>query len=209
MAKAGATTAGKVKVVKGEKKGFSGLGKEDKDWINAAEEAGWLISFDSDEDTWSAVKESENIQGQQTFIELINEVERIEEVVYHGNPFSVKAMELDGGADTEDLPDGMATVDEDIRGNRFLPGTEPLVVKELDDLIRERVGIVREHKRLTARIVEINEDCLNAYIKHKDHFITDEETGKEVYTSPGGGTLRIRHVAKDKVETSIEDPDED
>ncbi len=166
--------------------GFDALSPDNKEWMKSFEERGWRFSYDPD--GWDAVKDDqdEKLGPFDSFIMLMNTIEREEE-----------------------KQAGLEPAETDAAGNRFLPGTEPLSVKELDELIRVRCDAVRHFKQWSARIQEINEDCLNAFEKHRDHFLLDEESNKHVYTSPGGGKLRIRHVEKDKVETEMEDPEDE
>ncbi len=171
--------------------GFDALSPDNKEWMKSFEEKGWRFFFEGGE--WSALRGDVEEDGGEpalgpfdSFIMLMNTIER-----------------------EEKKQAGLEPAEMDASGNRFLPGTEPLSVKELDELIKVRCDAVRHFKQWSARIQEINEDCLNAFEKHRDHFLLDEESNKHVYTSPGGGKLRIRHVEKDKVETEMEDPEDE
>ena len=177
-----------------EPKGFKSITQEDREWLLGFEAVGWTVDFDEDggdegNGAWSANKADEALEGFETYVELMNEVERVESSVF---------------------ADGVAPVKSDIKGNTYLPGAEPLSVPYLDNLTQRRIALVREFKTAAAAVGEINTDILNAYNddKYQPHFVLDNNTGKHQYNAAGGGGLRINHRTVDKVE-SFDEPIED
>lgn len=181
--------ANKAKAAKeaAEPTGFASLSQEDREWLINFEAVGWTFNFDAD--AWSATKADEIIEDCETFVELMNEVERSEKT------FSA---------------DGVAPVKEDVKGNTYLPGVEPLSVPYLDNLTQRRINLVREFKTASQAVGEINQDILNAFNddKYRPHFVLDNATGKHQYKATGGGGLRINHKTVDKVESFDEPVDE-
>jgi hypothetical protein len=174
-----------------ETTGFDALSQDNKEWMKSYEEKGWRFRFDAD--GWSASKDGhvdadgdEIFGSYDSFVMMMNTVEKAE------NDLS---------------SDGTEKIDHDARGQAYLPGAEPIVVKELVDLAKDRNEAVREHKRLTARLVELNSDILNAASKHAKHFQIDPDTGSKVYAA-AGIEIEITHTETEKVKTRVEE-DED
>lgn len=170
----------------GVEAGFKGLSNDNLEWMKSFEDLGWRFTY---EDTgWAAhrddLEDPDAFHSFGSFIAMMNAVER-----------------------AQNEEDGVQPVKEDVKGNRFLPGAEPLSVPYLDNLTQRRIALVREFKTASAAVSEINQDILNAFNDEKlrKHFVLDNETGKHQYRAAGGGGLRINHKTVDKVESFDEE----
>jgi hypothetical protein len=153
---------------------------EDRGWRFAYEETGWAAHRDDLEDP-------DAFHSFESFMVMMNMVEK-----------------------TQNAEDGVEAVESDIKGNSYLPGTEPLSVPYLDKLTQRRIALVREFKTASQAVSEINEDILNAFgdEKYRKHFVLDNGTGKHTYLAAGGGGLRINHKTVDKVESFDEEAED-
>lgn len=170
--------------------GFEALSAENREWMKSFEEKGWMFFFTDSE--WSASKGTAEdghaaLGPFASFMAMMNMVEKAQRA-----------------------EDGLEVVDSDIKGNVYLPGTEPLSVPFLDSLARRRINLVREFKTASQAVSEINQDILNAYNddRYRQHFVLDEASGKHEYKAAGGGGLRINHKTVDKVESFDEETEE-
>lgn len=173
---------------KGKAAGFDALSDENREWLKQLEESGWVFFFENGE--WSASKGvaedgHEPLGPFESFMVMMNTVER-----------------------EENRAKGIEEVEEDAKGNKFLPGMGEIVVPELVELGKRRIEIVARHKSATQELIEVNEDILNAAEKYRDHFSMDEGSGSRIYKA-AGIEIEIQHVEKDRVKTRLEDPDDE
>lgn len=175
---------------KGKAAGFDALSDENREWLKEYEEKGWRVRFD--EDGWHARNEliadengDEFLGAFESFMVMMNTVER-----------------------EENRAKGIEEVEEDAKGNKFLPGMGEIVVPELVELGKRRIEIVARHKAATQELIEVNEDILNAAEKYRDHFSMDEGSGSRIYKA-AGIEIEIQRVEKDRVKTRLEYPDDE
>ncbi len=181
-------------MAKAEKKtaaGFESLSGDNREWMKKYEESGWLFFFENGE--WSATKgaaedgHDEPLGPFDSFMVMMNMVEQEERKAAAG--------------------DGLVAVEEDARGNRYLPGTEPVLVKELVDAAKAYETVKRARMKLTAEEKEKKDELINITHKHKDHFTVDEE-GKLIYHAAGITIIRtIEEV--EKIKTKLDGTDDE
>ncbi len=166
--------------------GFSALSADDNQWIRSLEDAGWRFEFDKAAG-WTANKDGiVDESGNEVF-----------------GPFDAFTMMMNMVERAEKRSQGLTAVEETSKG-RKLPGAHEYSNAELDELSARRGEAVAAFKLAQKKISTINEECLNAYSSHPEHFVLNEATGKHEYVSPDGHGIRIRHDTVDKVESFTE-----
>lgn len=112
-----------------------------------------------------------------------------------------KAASANGGGDIEDL-------NEDAKGNPYLPDTsfKPKAVKPLIEAVKSWKGAIAARQQAQGAEGDAKAMLSSLCQKYKDHFSTDPETGKQVY-SAGGVKITITHKDEDQISAELTAPD--
>lgn len=188
--------APKAKAVE-TKTGFGALSADNKKWMESLEEKGWLFEFDA-EAGWSGKRKGDHdetleVGPSDSFMVMINLAESADK------ESAGRVKEVDGS--------GLKKLTHDVKGQGYLPGSEPIVVEELVMVAKAYEDAKRARMKLTAEEKQRKNDLENIGHKYIEHF-TLADDGTYVYHAAGIKIVReIEEVEKFK--TSLDDPDED
>lgn len=110
---------------------------------------------------------------------------------------------------TNDITEGgggeVEKITADANGNQYLPGAEPLVVKELNDAAIDYDRKKRERMLMQAQESEAKSYLASVAQRNRHHFYKDDETGNLIYQA-GGVTVTITHKEEEVISAKVEVP---
>lgn len=83
--------------------------------------------------------------------------------------------------ETEDLPEGSEKLTEDSNGQKYLPGQEPVVLKNLSDWIKQRHEVALQLNGLRIKVRELNDLIIAEMHKREDQLPKNPDTGSLTY----------------------------
>lgn len=98
---------------------------------------------------------------------------------------------------------GLTPIDADANGQAYMPGMEPVVIKELVDCVKDIETNLKPAFAAARDALVVAQDQLSD-IAHKNiqHFVKDEVTGKSVYHAAG---VKVEiFFEKEKIKTALE-----
>lgn len=115
-------------------------------------------------------------------------------------------LDLPPSENSADEPE-LSTLDADSKGNTYLPGHGPQVIKELADAAIEYDRIKMERVNLSAKEKEAKDTLTALMKKYEDRLEVDPDTGEKLYTA-GDVTAVLVVTESETVKTRHADPGE-
>ena len=149
-----------------------------------------------------------------------DEMDRIEEIIGEADEgYHEDGPELDEDELDEDVfSDGFSEAEEeaesetvelkaDSRGNRYMPGMEPQVNKELTDAVGKYHAIKTERVALTRKEIEARDELKVAAERHANLFVPDPDNSDCMVYRAGDLICRRKTTHEEKFVTEIADGD--
>jgi len=112
------------------------------------------------------------------------------------------------GKETENVASGETVIEADTKGNRYLPGTEPIVDEEIAAAAGKYHALKTERVGLLSQELDAKDELITVCHRKSDLFKPDPDNSNSKIYKVGDLIIRIANEWKEKVTTEIDKSDD-